>query len=62
MPAYLPSAGLGCKLVSLFPGNTDRHTHQAAIILIDPERGHCRRDGFENHGIDIVMTDPLLFG
>jgi alanine dehydrogenase len=39
MPAYSPSAGLGCKLVTLFPGNTDRHTHQAAIVLFDPENG-----------------------
>jgi alanine dehydrogenase len=39
MPAYLPSAGLGCKLVTLFPGNVDRHTHQAAIVLFDPENG-----------------------
>jgi ornithine cyclodeaminase len=39
MPAYLPSAGLGCKLVSLFPENTDRETHQAAIMLFDPENG-----------------------
>ena len=39
MPAYLPSAGLGCKLVSLFPKNTDRPTHQAAIVLFDPENG-----------------------
>jgi alanine dehydrogenase len=39
MPAYLPSSGLGCKLVTLFPGNTDRPTHQAAIMLFDPETG-----------------------
>ncbi|MCW2977859.1 MAG: ornithine cyclodeaminase [Actinomycetia bacterium] len=39
MPAYLPSAGLGCKLVTLFPGNTDRPTHQAAIMLFDPTNG-----------------------
>ena len=39
MPAYLPSAGLGCKLVSLFPHNTDRPTHQAAIVLFDPANG-----------------------
>src|SRR5258707_11411354 len=39
MPGYLPSAGLGCKLVSLFPGNTDRPTHQAAIVLFDAENG-----------------------
>jgi alanine dehydrogenase len=39
MPAYLPSAGLGCKLVSLFAKNTDRPTHQAAIVLFDPRNG-----------------------
>jgi alanine dehydrogenase len=39
MPAYLPSAGLGCKLVTLFPHNTDRPTHQAAIVLFDPHNG-----------------------
>ena len=39
MPAYLPSAGLGCKLVTLFPHNTARPTHQAAIVLFDPENG-----------------------
>ena len=39
MPAYLPSAGLGCKLVTLFPGNADRPTHQAAIMLFDPANG-----------------------
>jgi alanine dehydrogenase len=39
MPAYSPSAGLGCKLVTLFPGNRDRHTHQAAIVLFDPANG-----------------------
>jgi ornithine cyclodeaminase len=39
MPAYLPSAGLACKLVTLFPQNRDRETHQAAIVLFDPENG-----------------------
>ena len=39
MPAYLPSAGLGCKLVSVYPENTDADTHQAAIMLFDPENG-----------------------
>jgi ornithine cyclodeaminase len=39
MPAYSPSAGLGCKLVTLFPENSDRPTHQAAIVLFDPENG-----------------------
>lgn len=39
MPAYVPSAGLGAKLVTLFPGNADRPTHQAAILLFDPVTG-----------------------
>jgi ornithine cyclodeaminase/alanine dehydrogenase-like protein (mu-crystallin family) len=39
MPAYLPSAGLGCKLVTLFPHNTARPTHQAAIVLFEPDTG-----------------------
>jgi ornithine cyclodeaminase len=39
MPAYVPSAGLGAKLVTLFPGNTDRPTHQAVIVLFDPATG-----------------------
>jgi alanine dehydrogenase len=39
MPAYLPSAGLACKLVTLFPQNRDRETHQAAIVVFDPATG-----------------------
>src|SRR5947199_2302742 len=39
MPSYLPSAGLACKLVSLFPRNTERETHQALICVFDPENG-----------------------
>jgi alanine dehydrogenase len=39
MPAYLPSAGLACKLVTLFPENRDRHTHQALICVFDPANG-----------------------
>jgi ornithine cyclodeaminase/alanine dehydrogenase-like protein (mu-crystallin family) len=40
MPAYLPSAGaLTTKLVSLFPENRDRPTHQALIACFDPETG-----------------------
>jgi alanine dehydrogenase len=39
MPAYLPSAGLACKLVSLFPANRDRHTHQALIAVFDQTNG-----------------------
>jgi ornithine cyclodeaminase/alanine dehydrogenase-like protein (mu-crystallin family) len=39
MPAYAPSAGLGCKLVTLFPGNRDRPTHQAVVALFEPGTG-----------------------
>ncbi len=40
MPAYLPSAGaLTTKLVSLFPENQDRPTHQAVICCFDPTDG-----------------------
>ena len=40
MPAYLPSAGaLTTKLVSLFPRNRDRPTHQAVIVVFDAEHG-----------------------
>lgn len=40
MPAFLPSAGaLTTKLVSLFPENTDRPTHQALICCFDPDTG-----------------------
>jgi alanine dehydrogenase len=39
MLAYAPSSGLGCKLVTLFPENRDRPTHQALIALFDPAAG-----------------------
>jgi ornithine cyclodeaminase len=39
MPSYLPSAGLACKLVTVFPHNQDRHTHQALICAFDPDNG-----------------------
>ncbi|TME66193.1 MAG: ornithine cyclodeaminase family protein, partial [Chloroflexi bacterium] len=40
MPAYLPSSGaLATKLVSLFPKNTDRPTHQAVIVVFDSGNG-----------------------
>ena len=40
MPAYLPTAGaLTTKLVSLFPRNTDRPTHQAVIVAFDATTG-----------------------
>ncbi len=40
MPAYLPKArALTTKLVSLFPRNTDRPTHQAVIVAFDPSTG-----------------------
>jgi alanine dehydrogenase len=40
MPAFLPSVGaLTTKLVSLFPQNDDRPTHQALICCFDPDTG-----------------------
>ena len=40
MPGYLPSAGLGAKLVTLFPANrAPLPTHQAAIVLFDSDTG-----------------------
>jgi alanine dehydrogenase len=40
MPAFLPSsAALTAKLVSLFPQNRDRPTHQAVICCFDPDNG-----------------------
>jgi alanine dehydrogenase len=33
------SGALGCKLVSVYPQNTDFDTHQATIMLFDPENG-----------------------
>lgn len=40
MPAFLPSTqALTTKLVSLFPHNRDRPTHQAVICCFDPTNG-----------------------
>ena len=40
MPVFLPSAGtLSTKLVSLFPRNVDRPTHQGLICCFDPSTG-----------------------
>lgn len=40
MPAYLPSSdALTTKLVSVFPQNLDRPTHQAIICCFDPATG-----------------------
>src|SRR3954451_19603353 len=39
MVGYAPSAGLGCKLVTLFPENRDRPKHQAVIALFEPGTG-----------------------
>jgi ornithine cyclodeaminase/alanine dehydrogenase-like protein (mu-crystallin family) len=40
MPAFLPSSQtLVTKLVSLFPENRDRPTHQAIICVFDPDNG-----------------------
>jgi ornithine cyclodeaminase/alanine dehydrogenase-like protein (mu-crystallin family) len=41
MPAFAPPAALGCKLVTLFRGNTalGLPTHLATIVLLDPQTG-----------------------
>jgi ornithine cyclodeaminase len=40
MPAFVPSVGaLESKLVTLFPNNRDRPTHQAVILCFDPDDG-----------------------
>jgi ornithine cyclodeaminase len=40
MPGSLPALGLlGAKLVSVFPANVDRPTHQAVVVLFDPATG-----------------------
>ena len=39
MPAHVPGVALGCKLVTLFPHNADRPTHQAVIALFDAATG-----------------------
>ncbi len=40
MPAYVPASKvLETKLVSVFPRNTDRPSHQAVIVAFDPETG-----------------------
>lgn len=40
MPAFVPSEGaLETKLVTLFPNNRDRPTHQAVILCFEPENG-----------------------
>lgn len=40
MPAHVPSSGaLETKLVSVFPRNTDRPTHQAVVVVFDPGNG-----------------------
>jgi alanine dehydrogenase len=40
MPAYLPDPELvAVKLVSLFPGNTARPTHQALVVVFSPDTG-----------------------
>ncbi|HET7452406.1 MAG TPA: ornithine cyclodeaminase family protein [Thermoanaerobaculia bacterium] len=40
MPGYLP-AGLGAKIVTVFPGNhgTELDSHQGVVLLFEPERG-----------------------
>jgi len=38
MPAFI-GGYLGAKLVTIYPGNRDIHTHHAVILLFDPETG-----------------------
>src|SRR4029079_2640909 len=40
MPGSVPGLGaLGAKLVTVYPANTDRPTHQAIVVLFDPATG-----------------------
>ncbi len=40
MPGFVPSSGVLCtKLVTLFPHNRSLPTHQAVIVVFDPENG-----------------------
>ena len=40
MPSYVPAeSALATKLVSLFPHNADRPTHQAVVVCFDPRNG-----------------------
>src|SRR4051812_36723706 len=39
MAAYVPGSGLAVKLVSVFPGNREKPTHQAVIALFDENDG-----------------------
>jgi alanine dehydrogenase len=40
MPGSVPALGaLGAKLVTVFPANTDRPTHQALVVIFDPSTG-----------------------
>jgi hypothetical protein len=34
----------------------------AAILVFDAERSQDSRHGFEDHGVDIFVMKPLLFG
>ena len=47
MPAYVPGSGLATKLVSIFPGNRDRPSHQGVVALFDDQDGRllCLMDG-----------------
>uniref|UniRef100_A0A1I8HNF4 Ketimine reductase mu-crystallin n=1 Tax=Macrostomum lignano TaxID=282301 RepID=A0A1I8HNF4_9PLAT len=40
MPCYsAPDSALACKLVTVFPGNTDLSSHQGIVTLFDPNNG-----------------------
>jgi alanine dehydrogenase len=43
MPAYLDDPrALGAKLVTICPGNTAIETHQATLIMLDPDTGELK--------------------
>jgi hypothetical protein len=60
--------GLERKTLSLFdtlaptPQMLKVRAQFLAVLLLDPERSQDCCDGFENHGINVVVTKPLLFG
>ena len=57
MPAYAPSSGLGCKLVTLFPGNRDRPTHQA-LLEWHEKAGNRARAEFHRQALQASGTTP----
>jgi hypothetical protein len=60
--------GLERKTLSLFdalaptPQVLKVGSQLLSVLLLYPKRSQDCRDGFENHGVDVVVTKPLLFG